>query len=292
MIQDKVFPHLAPNAISFNLESLMQAKLLKLNGSDSYQSYAVEINQDGILIVSLYRLEESENINFEILNYNEIQGIRIKKKIPSYHITFQMEDGRNYKFELLRNSTNKFPDQQDDLNDAIKILESKDLHDMDNKLHKANIRQDRFRTFTYVVTLLVFGFSSILIFENFIKRNIFFVFLLVISAFIVHGILFLISSLFIYQLRNKSFLKEYMPIVKAYEENEDAKQLLEALTNMEAEAKTVDANNMYYYSLSTAFLRNDQEKEALACLDKVDLSKGQMRKLVAEQKKIIEEKIQ
>lgn len=87
-------------------------------------------------------------------------------------------------------------------------------------------------------------------------------------------------------------MNEYMPIVKEYEVNGDARQLLEDLKNMQAKPKTVDANNMYYYSLSTALLKNNREKEALACLDKVDQSKDQMRTLVGEQRTLIEEKLE
>lgn len=292
MIEDKVLPNLAANRASFTLDSLILGTLKEINGSEYSQAYALDINHNDILIVSLFRLEKNKEANFEILNYEEIQGIRIKKKIPSYEITLQFKDGRNYNFELLKRATNEYPYQHNRIKAAIDILESKGLKDMDNKIHKRNVRNNRFMTAAYVITLFTFGFAFIIYFENLIKKSYFFVLLISIIAFIVHGILFFISTLFIHRFRNRSFMNEYMPIVKEYEVNGDARQLLEDLTNMQAKPKTVDANNMYYYSLSTALLKNNREKEALACLDKVDQSKDQMRTLVGEQRTLIEEKLE
>lgn len=291
-IEEKVLPKLPKRYHKQSLDSLIHANKTKNNGAKDGSSYVLNVQEDFLFLIEFSNLTQTDEPRIEFYTYSEIQGIEIKKENSTYTVQFQFKNGRNYVCKLIEENNSQFPKQEINVARAITTLESKNLKDMTNKIHRKSKNLDRFKWILYFATLIIFVYVSTNLLTPVIKSNHFRMIVISLGLFILHGILYIAIYFTAIQLRNRRFLKEYNPIMEDFREKEDYNLLLESLKNMREKPKTNYARNLYNFSLSTAYIENKEPYEALACLEQVDATKENMVELVYKQKLLIQKEIE
>lgn len=291
-IEEKVLPKLPERYHQQSLDSLIHTKKTKNNGTKDGSSYVLNVQEDFLFLIELSNLTERDEPRIEFYTYAEIQGIEIKKENLAYTVQFQFKNGRNYVCKLIEEKNSQFPKQDINVARAITILESKNLKDMNNKTYRKSKNLGIFKWALYFATLIIFVYVSTNLLTSVIKSNHFRMIVISLGLFILHGILYIAIYFTVIHLRNRRFLKEYNPIMEDFNEKEDYGLLLESLKGMREKPETTYARNLYYYSLSTAYIENKEPYEALASLEQVDATKENMVELVYKQKLIIQKEIE
>ncbi|HLR14228.1 MAG TPA: hypothetical protein VK144_00255, partial [Bacillota bacterium] len=164
----------------------------------------------------------------------------------------------------------------------------KQLHDMENEIHKEHVKSNRKMAFSYVATLLLFliagMFFSFTVFPNSFVAMV----IVIILTAIVHFIFYIFSSLFLFTKKDRPFIQEFNAVMDEYKENEDTEQLLTHLLNIQHEPKNRDSKNTFYITLSTALHENNRSEEGLEYLDKVQTVNEKEIAIIKEQRKVLE----
>lgn len=287
VIEDNVLPKASEEKALFTLEHLIVGSTLKRNGEDFKVDCALDINDEGILLVYIEDMKD-EDISFHHFRFSDIQGIQVKNRWSFQNITLQFTDGRNYVFECMKKNTTHLPHQSEHLEEFIDVLESKQLHDMENEIHKEHVKSNRKMAFSYVATLLLFliagMFFSFTVFPNSFVAMV----IVIILTAIVHFIFYIFSSLFLFTKKDRPFIQEFNAVMDEYKENEDTEQLLTHLLNIQHEPKNRDSKNTFYITLSTALHENNRSEEGLEYLDKVQTVNEKEIAIIKEQRKVLE----
>lgn len=286
-IEDKVFPKASEVKSVFTLEHLIVGTFVKRNGQDYKVDCALDINHEGILLVCIENMED-EDISFHHFKFSDVQGIQVKNRWFFRNITLQFSDGRNYVFECMKNNTRYLPEQSEHLAQFIDVLESKQLHDMDNEVHKRNVRSNRKMAFSYVSTLLLFLIAGMFFSFTVFPNSFVAIVIILILTGIIHFIFYVFGSLFLFIKKDRPFLKEYNAVMDDFKKYEDSEQLLANLLNIQSEPKTQDTKNTFYLTMSTALHKNNRTKEGLEYLDKVQTVSEKEIAIVEEQRKALE----
>lgn len=290
VIEQRVFPHAPEEEDAFSLEHIVAGSVIKRNGSDYRADCVIDTNSSGMLVVFTGNIHSDEALLFYHFRFSDIQGIQVKKRISFYHVIVQFIDGRHYVFECAKQDTKERPNQANNLQKLIAIVEDQQLNDMNNDIHKENVTSNRKLEGSYIITLVVFLlaalFSSLKIFPSSMVAMV----ITVIVAAVAHFIVYSIVSIFLHTRKDRPFVKEFNEVMKEYNEKKDMKRLLDDLTNIKHEPKTKDSKNTFYLTISTALHENDRSEEALASLNQVQTLDEQEMKIVEEQRKVIQGK--
>jgi len=289
MIEDRVFPKAPEIKELFSLDHLVAGSMLKRNGEENVADCALDINEQGILLVFIEDEQSDKEVVFHHFEFSEIQGIQVKKRMIFRHIILQFKDGRNYVFQCIKQNTNRLPYQKEHLDAFISILEAQNLHDMNNKVHRQNVKSNRKMAFVYISTLILFLAAAMFLTLNAFPNSMIAMIIITIGAGIIHFIVFILGFLLIYMKKDRPFAKEFNPIMKEYKESQDAEKLLTQLLAIKSEPKNQDSKNTFYLTLSTAFHENNQTEQALETLDKVQTTNEKEIEIVEEQRRVLGE---
>lgn len=225
-IEDRVFPNAIEEKETFTLEHIIAGSILKRNGADYRVDCVLDINEHGILLVFIEDISEDKDVFFHQFDFADIQGIKIKNKSFFRRVTLQFKDGRNYVFEFIKQNTSELPNQSEHLKSFISMLEEKNLHDMDNAIHKQNVKSNRKMTFSYIVTLIVLLATAMFFSLNVFPNSMVAMVIIIIGTGIIHFVIYLLAFVFIFTKKDRPFVKEFNPIMKEYRENENDEELL------------------------------------------------------------------
>lgn len=287
VIEDKVFPKASKEKATFTLENLIVGTIIKRNGEDFKVDCALDSNDEGILLVFIEDMKD-EDISFHHFKFSDIQGIQVKNRRFFRNITLQFKDGRNYVFECMKKNTTYLPNQKDHLEAFINVLESKQLHDMENDIHKENVKSNRKMAFSYIVTLVLFliagMFFSFTVFPNSFVAMV----IILILTGVIHFVFYVFGSLFLFTKKDRPFIKEFNAVMEEYKKDEDTERLLTNLLNIQSEPETQDSKNTFYLTMSTALHENNRTDEGLEYLDKVQTVNEKEIEIIEEQRKVLE----
>lgn len=288
LIEDRVFPNLSGDEERFSLNHLVAGSIVKRNGSDFRVDCAIDVNEQALLVVFLDNVQSDEEVIFHQFHFAHMQGIKVKRKGLFQKVTVQFKDGRNYVFELANHQTKQLPNQRENVQSFITILEAKNLHDMTNKIHKQNMKSHRKMAVSYVATLIAFLIAAMYFSVNVFPNSMFLMIVIVIGSGIIHFISYMIGYVFLYTRKDRPFVKEFNAILQVYQKNHNVEELLRQLENMKTKPKTPDSKNTFYLTMSTALHENNRTKEALACLDQVQTTSEKEIEMIAEQRNVLE----
>lgn len=99
----------------------------------------------------------------------------------------------------------------------------------------------------------------------------------------VHFIGCLITGVCFDRFRDGGFQKEYMVIIKRYQESGNGEALYTELKNMQKHPRTVNSRNAYYLSLSTAAIETGNRKEAMHYIGLIQIQSEKMQNIVNKQ---------
>src|SRR5699024_1058302 len=153
VIEDNVLPKASEEKALFTLEHLIVGSTLKRNGEDFKVDCALDINDEGILLVYIEDMKD-EDISFHHFRFSDIQGIQVKNRWSFQNITLQFTDGRNYVFECMKKNTTHLPHQSKHLEELIDVLEIKKLYDIENDILNEQVKHINKMVFTIIHTLL------------------------------------------------------------------------------------------------------------------------------------------
>lgn len=288
VIKKRVFPKAPEEASAFSLDHLVAGSIIKRNGADFRVDCALDVNEHGIFVVYMEDVQSDKEVVFHQFAFSDMQGIKVKNRRFFHNVTLQFKDGRNYVFEFVKQSTSQLPNQSENLQTFISIVQEQNLQDMDNDIHKQNIKSNRKMAFSYITTLVIFlvvaMFFSITVFPN----NMFLMVITIIAIGMIHFVFYMIGFIFLYTIKDRPFVKEFNAIMNEYKNDENVEKLLTNLLNMNSQPNTQDSKNTFYLTLSTALHENNQTEEALAYLDKVQTTNEKEIEIIEEQRRVLE----
>ena len=264
--------------------------LMKKNGEKSLTNCFMDISEKGILVVLLHAFHVEEIIGYQFFQFENIQGIKIKNGFINIKMTFQFNDGTNYKFQFKKSSSRWLLNQKENIENIVYIFESRQLNNMINEEYKKELKSRRLSEFIYVSTLSLIEIIGLYIYYGlFHLKNFFGVVILILFLFGIHFVGCIFINTFLYKIKNKKFWNEYMPIIEEYQRDHNAPLLLNSLNKMKEKPKTQEAQNDYNLSLSTAYYHLNNQVKAKDYLLKIRSKDRKYLSHIENQLKLIEE---
>lgn len=288
IIEDRIFPKAPEEAKAFSLKYLVAGSILKRNGADFRVDCALDVNDEGIFVAFIEDVHSDKEVVFHSFKFSEIQGIKVKSRKYFYNVTLQFIDGRNYVFEFVKQSTKQLPNQGEQLESFISILQEKNLHDMDNIMHKQHIKSNRKMAFSYIITLVIFLIAAMFYSVAAFPNNMFWMIISIIVTGMIHFVFFMLGTVFLYTRKDRPFTKEFNRIMDEYNENSNVEDLLTKLSNMNNKPGTRNSKNTFYLTKSTALHENNRTEEALLCLDDVQTTNEKEIDIIETQRRMLE----
>lgn len=287
IVDYRILPELRERGYSFNFEQFAVGNMVKRNGADFRLEGFFDVSEEGILFVQAHQLDVSHaDTNYLLLEFADIQGIKIKKRAKLKRVIFQLKDGRNYHFDLFNRFRRRYPDQRANTDRIVEILQDKHLTNMEHELHKENKQKERLSGFIYFITLLPLLVIPVIINPDAIfghgkGRAYVFAF----GMLIIHGLLYFLYYHFFVARKSKAFLKEYNAIAERYEAHKDADLCIQDLKEMEVEPHTEADEAVYHLTLADLHIIAEKYDEAEDYLNKVKITEER----IIHQKKILED---
>ncbi|MGY0694696.1 hypothetical protein ACW2QC_18265 [Virgibacillus sp. FSP13] len=285
VIQQQIFLIAPEKVAAFSLDHLVTGYIKKTNGEKSLTGCVLDVNEYGILAILMDSFRADKANGYQVFKFSDMQGIKIKKRMLSYYITLQFIDGTNFVFQISRRSNKHLPNQTRNIQYIVSILNDQNLNDMHNTIYKKKVKSDKINSFIYIVTLLFFEIIAVKLAPNSIVLMV----IIIVSAAIIHFILYLMAALYLDKRKNRHFVKEYNQIMKAYNETDNAEVFLNELSTIKNPPKTAESANAFHFSMSTALFKNNRIEEALSYLDRIDTADENIQKVVEEQRRFIED---
>lgn len=149
---------------------------------------------------------------------------------------------------------------------------------IDNKIDKV-----------YLIVFLILEFIIFFIFRYFNISDIKTFIITQVIFVILFSVIYFVVTLFEEKLAARKFCVEYNKIMREYQKTDNAQTFYYKLKNMKAKPVGADIINTYFLSLATAAYKNGENTEALKYLDMINTEDEHILKIIADERKTIEE---
>lgn len=207
VIEHQVFPHAPEEFTDFTLNHLVIGTLKKVNGEEqSSVSCILDVNENGILAVLMDPFRADKVGGYQYFKFSNMQGIYIKEKALFCYITIQFTDGTNYVFQVMKRGDKYLPNQNSNIRYINSFLSEQNLNDMDNSIYKKRVVQKKNSALVYIITLIIIEIIALTLFFNNAPDSTLLFLVFVISAAIIHFVLYFLAVLYVDKRKEKEIV--------------------------------------------------------------------------------------